>query len=411
MKKILTIMRRECLNLIGKPAYWISLILVPFLVGILVLVVLATGAGAAASAAATRASEASAQGVIDNAGILRNNAPALAAYPNLKLMDSEAAASEALAQKSINSYFVIEADYIASGRVRYIAEQFSPLDEEERTTTISDALRLALFGNDSTRAERYGKPVDTVKSTKLAPVDPRRDLPFSPVPIIAGVTFMGALLGSATYLMQSVATERESRIMEVLLSTVTPLQLLVGKILGLGLVGFIQLAIWMSSTLGALPTLRAVPQLAPFVSAVTPAVMLWSIVYFVIGYFIFASLMAGVGAIVPNIKDGSSYSFLVTLPLLIPMYLNSAFTENPDGALAVGLSLFPLSAPVAMPMRMLSTDVPLWQAALVVPLMLLSAVLVIGMIVRLFSAQSLLRGSKLPFKDVLAVLLNRPRTA
>jgi ABC-2 type transport system permease protein len=398
MSKILSITRRECLNLIGKPAFWISLFVVPLLVGVLIVVVIATGAGAAAASAATREQESKEQGVVDNAGILRDRPAVLAANPSLKPFADEAAARAALADKSINSYFVVDASFVETGRVRYVAETFSPLDSEDRVDAIERALQLALFDGDTARAERFRQPLDVEESTNLAPADPGRDLPFSPVPLIAGFVFMGSLLGSSTYLMQSITTERESRVIEVLISSVTAKQLLIGKILGLGVVGFLQLAVWLISTL------RAVPMVAPYLESVTVAAIGWSVLYFVVGYFIFAALMAGVGALVPNMKDGSSYSFLVMLPLLIPMYLNSTITQKPDDALAVGLSLFPLTAPVAMPMRMLSTSVPAWQSALALVLMIVGAVLVLGLIARLFRAQLLLRGTKASLKDIALAL-------
>jgi ABC-2 type transport system permease protein len=404
MSKILSITRRECLNLIGKPAFWISLFVVPLLVGILIVVVIATGAGAAAASAATREQESKTQGVVDNTGILRDRPAVLAAHPQLKPYADEAAARAALADKSINSYFVVDAGFVETGRVRYVAETFSPIDSEDRVDTIEHALQLALFDGDAARADRFRQPLDIGEATNLAPADPGRDLPFSPVPLIAGFVFMGSLLGSSTYLMQSVTTERESRVIEVLISSVTAKQLLIGKILGLGVVGFLQLAVWLISTFSALPTLRAVPAIAPYLESVTFASIGWSVLYFVVGYFIFAALMAGVGALVPNMKDGSSYSFLVMLPLLIPMYLNSTITQKPDDALAVGLSLFPLTAPVAMPMRMLSTVVPAWQSALALVLMIAGAVLVLGLIARLFRAQLLLRGTKASLKDIALAL-------
>jgi ABC-2 type transport system permease protein len=400
--KVLSITRRECLNLIGKPAFWISLFVVPLLVGVLIVVVLATGAGAAAASAAAREQESKIQGVVDQAGILRP--PILAAFPQLKPFDSEAAANAALADKAVNSYFVIDADFVNTGRLRYVAETFSPVDSDDRVDAIERALQVALFDGDAARAGQFRAPLNIDRATRLGPSDPGRDLPFSPAPLIAGFVFMGSLLGSSTYLMQSVTTERESRVMEVLLSSVTPRQMLFGKILGLGIVGFLQLAIWLISTFSALPTLRTMPLIAPYLVNITPTAIAWSVLYFVVGYFIFAALMAGVGALVPNMKDGSSYSFLVMLPLLAPMYLSASIAQKPDDALAVGLSLFPLTAPVAMPMRMLSTAVPAWQSVLVLALMIVSAVLVLNLIARLFRAQLLLRGTKASLKDIALAL-------
>jgi ABC-2 type transport system permease protein len=406
MQKTLVVFRRELLNLIGKPAFWISMIVVPVVIGALVLVVALTSVGAAAGAAATRDRESKIVGVIDNAGLLQNQPAVLAADPNLRVFANDSEARAALDTSEIKGFFVIDPAFVANGRLRYIANEFNPLDERDRVRDFEKSLQLALLAGDQARAERFSNPAEIGRPIDLAPDTSANALPFSPVPIIVAVMFMGSLLGSSSYLMQSVATEKENRVMEVLLSSISPTQLLTGKILGLGSVGFLQLAIWMISTFSALPALQNVPQLQKYLGVITPESMLWATLFFVLGYFIYAALMAGLGAIVPTMKDASSLSFIIMLPLLAPIYLNSIITDKPDGALAVILSLIPFCTPVAMPMRMLSTSVPFWQPLLAAVLMLATAWFTLKIIARIFSAQALLRGSKVPFREVLRLALH-----
>ena len=405
MHKILVIARRELLNLVGKPAFWIGMILVPVVIGAVVLVVGLTSVGAAAASAASRDAETKVQGVIDNAGLLRNQPAVLQSDPNLKLLATEAEARALLDAREINGFYVIATDYLASGKVRYVANEFSPIDASDRTDAFEKSLRLALFNDNRALAQRYEEPIDVVSTTDLSPKDAARSNSFFPVPVIAGVMFMASLLGASSYLMQTVATEKENRVMEVLLASISPKQLLTGKILGLGAVGFIQMALWMISTFSALPTLQKIPMIQPYLGVISPEAVVWSTVFFVFGYFIYAALMAGLGAIVPTLKDGTSYSIFIMLPLIAPMYLVGLITEKPDSALAVALSLFPFSTPVAMPMRMLSSSVPFWQPLLAAVLMLGTAWLTLTVVARIFSAQALLRGSKVPLGDVLRLVL------
>jgi ABC-2 type transport system permease protein len=404
MKKVLTIARRELLNLVGKASFWISLILVPVLIGGIVLIIAISSGAATAASAANRAHESKVQGIIDESGLLRAQPALVADTPEFRLFESEAQANAALADKSISAYYIVAADFLSTGTVRYVANQFSPFDVGSRTDAFETLIRTALLNGDAARVKRFEDPLKIGVEKRLAPDDGRPDLPFSPVPIAAAVMFMGTLLGASSYLMQSVSTEKENRIMEVLVSSVSPLELLSGKILGLGMVGLLQMIMGLGSVLGALPALARVPQLQPYLGVITPEAIAWSFLFFLIGYVIYAALMAGVGALMPGMKEASSYAFLVMLPLLIPLYLNSVLTSQPNGTLATIISMIPFSTPVAMPIRLLSGTVPIWQPILAVILMLLSALACLVLSARVFRAQSLLRGSKPTLRDVAQAL-------
>jgi ABC-2 type transport system permease protein len=116
------------------------------------------------------------------------------------------------------------------------------------------------------------------------------------------------------------------------------------------------------------------------------------VLFFLLGYAVYASLMAAVGALVPNLREASQATFIVILPMIVPMMLVSVMVEQPNGALATGLSLFPLTAPVAMMARLAAGPVPLAQLLLSAGLLAATIVLIVRSVARLFQAQVLLSG-------------------
>jgi ABC-2 type transport system permease protein len=266
-------------------------------------------------------------------------------------------------------------------------------------------MRLSLLNGDAELLKRIDEPIDLDKRESLAPQEQRRGVfgDFSPVPFAICLLFVMVLITASSYLMQTVTTEKENRVMEVLMSSASPTQLLVGKVLGLGLLGFIQLALWLGSALSIVNN----PIVASYIGVVPASAVFWSVAYFVLGYFIYACLMAGLGALMPGTKEGSQFVFFITLPLLIPMYLNSAINKEPGGPLATALSLFPLTSPVVMPMRLVGGTVPATHLLIGLVLLFLTMLGVIWLTARLFRAQSLLAGTRPTLRQLAAALVDR----
>jgi ABC-2 type transport system permease protein len=133
-------------------------------------------------------------------------------------------------------------------------------------------------------------------------------------------------------------------------------------------------------------------------SAVTAAVnlspteLLLVLLYGLGGYWLYAGLMAGIGALSPDLESSRTWTFAISLPMLVPIYLWMAITSAPQGALAVTLSLFPFSSPLAMLMRLASATVPTWQLAASLGLLLVTAAAIVWLMARLFRVQTLLSG-------------------
>ena len=150
--------------------------------------------------------------------------------------------------------------------------------------------------------------------------------------------------------MRGVIEEKQSRIVEVLLSSVKPFQLMLGKLVGIGLVGLTQYFTWaififVISTVAALPAFAMGAFKMPNIPA---SLIVYFVVYFVLGYFLYATLYAAVGAMVTSEEDAQQIQIPVTMFIVIPMIFSSAILRNPNSTFSIILSLIPFFAPVLM---------------------------------------------------------------
>ena len=131
----------------------------------------------------------------------------------------------------------------------------------------------------------------------------------------------------------------------------------------LGIAGLLQTVVWTGS--GYLMLLFSNNRFAlGDAFKLPPSVLIWGIVFFLLGYAVYASLMAGVGALVPNLREASQLTTVIIMPMIVPMIFISVMINAPNSPLAVALSLFPLTSPVSMMTRLAATTVPLWQIGL-----------------------------------------------
>jgi ABC-2 type transport system permease protein len=339
----------------------------------------------------------------ENVQVLPASLPAGA----LREFPDEASAGLALQAGEISSYYLIPVDYLATGELVYVRPDFNPLSAFDRSSTMEWVLQVNLLGGDEALAARVSAPLD-LETVNLAPT-PQRDadnpLTFF-IPYGVTMVYYLIILMASSFLLNSLTKEKENRVIEVLMSSVTPRQLLAGKILGLGLVGLLQAVLWVGTGYLLLRLSgRAFSLPAEF--QLPLSFLLWGMVFFLLGYGLYASLMAGVGALVPNLREASQATFVVILPLLIPLMMISLLVEEPDGALAVGLSLFPLTAPVVMMTRLASGAVPLWQLLLSAGIQALTVVALVRAAAGMFRTQTLLAGQAFTWKMLFASWVGR----
>jgi ABC-2 type transport system permease protein len=346
------------------------------------------------------------EGYVDQSNLIRaipKSVPkdALQSYPD------EAAAKLALNAGEIRAYYLIPPDYLETGNLVYVRPDFSPLSAFSQAGVMQWVLEVNLLGGDVQWTNRVLNPLN-LNVILLQPAssrDQNNPLTFF-IPYAVTFLYYIIILMSASLLLNSLTKEKENRVIEILMSTITPHQMLTGKIVGLGMVGLIQAGIWVGTSFVILRLSgRAFALPASF--QLPASFLVWGMVFFLLGYAVYASLMAAVGALVPNLREASQATFVVILPLLVPMLLISVLIQEPDGALAVSLSLFPLTAPVAMMTRLAATNVPLWQTILSATLLMVSAILILRAVASMFRAQTLLSGQPFSLKLLFSALMGR----
>jgi len=324
----------------------------------------------------------------------------------LKAYSTEDTARQALSQEEISSYYIIPNDYLETGEIIYIRSDFNPLAGEDQSKIMDWVLTVNLLG-DENMAMLIRQPM-TLQQTSLS-TEVQRDednlLTFF-VPYAVAIIFYVVILMSASLLLKSVTTEKENRMIETLLTSVTPLELLRGKIIGLGIAGLIQTVVWVG-TGRLLVSYSGQTMNIPDGFELPPFFLAWGVVFFIFGYAVNASLMAGMGALMPNMKESSQATLIVIAPMLIPLFLVTVLIEEPHGAFSLGLSLFPLTSPIAMMTRLSAGGVPLWQPLLACGLLGATVVIVIRMVARMFHAQTLLSGQTFNVGRYFKALLGR----
>ncbi len=400
MSKMSVVLKHEFKSIAMKPSFWFGILVMPFIIGIIAIVIGLISGVATAATIADAQNRVTTQGFVDLAGIIKQPANGFQPFAD------EASARQALTAGKIEAFYVVPADYLKTGTVRMVADNIEagPNAPRSRSDAFGGMLSAALTG-DPALVQQIDRPITIAGETSVASAAERRGGPtfggFSPLIYGIAVLFMVVLMTASAYLMQSVTQEKENRVIEVLMSSVTPRDLLAGKILGVSLVGLIQMALWFGSSIFAL---TALPFISNLVGPISPVAVLLTVLYFVLGYFVYASLLAGIGALMPGSREAAQYTFIALIPLFIPLYLNQAIGAEPNGLLAIALSLFPMTSPIVMPMRLFSVNVPAWQVAASVILLAGMVYLSITGAARVFRAQSLLSGVKPTFKQMIAAL-------
>jgi len=346
------------------------------------------------------------EGFVDQSGLIQA-LPEYLPEGALKAYADESTARQALEDGEIRAFYLVPADYLESGAIVYIRPDFNPISAFDQAFVMEDVLRFNLLGGDSQLAAMVQNPLD-LKLTVLGGTSGRdQDNPLTFfIPYVVTMLYYISILTSASYLLSSIAKEKENRVLEILLVTVEPAKLLTGKFIALGLMGLLQNVLWVATAL-VLMRLSGRTFNLPAVFQLPPEFLFWGMIFFILGYGLYASQMAGVGALVPNLKEASQATIMVIFPLIVPLFFMSILIEDPNGTLAVILSLIPWTAPVTMMLRLAAGGVPVWQLLASCALLAATAYFIMRSVVRLFRAQTLLSGQPFNAKVYLNALLGR----
>src|SRR6185369_13272795 len=195
--------------------------------------------------------------------------------------------------------------------------------------------------------------------------------------------------------MRGVIEEKQSRIVEVLVSSVKPNQMMLGKVIGIGLVGLTQISVWALSAL--LLTTVGVSTFAArglTMPNIPVSLLIYFVVYFVLGYFLFATLYALVGSTVSSEEEAQQAQIPVTMLLVVPMMIFNMIIANPTSTASIGLSMVPFFAPTLMMMRIAVVNPPLWQILLSMLIMLATILGCVWVAARIYRVGILMYGKR-----------------
>ena len=220
-------------------------------------------------------------------------------------------------------------------------------------------------------------------------------------PMLAAIGFIIAMFTAGGYLMQAMVEEKENRTMEVVVTSVSPNQFVAGKILADISIGLTQILVWLIFILVVILVGRNSIELLRSI-VVSPQVILICLVILLPSFVLVCALMALIGASVSEAREGQQMIGVISMPIWIPYMLTSVIVENPNSPLALGLSLFPLTAPVTLMMRQEMTILPNWQIGLSSVILCLSAVAAIWLAGRTFRLGMLRYGKRLAWREILS---------
>jgi len=316
---------------------------------------------------------------------------------SLKEFANEEEAREELFAETIAEYFVVPADYTETGKIH----RYTPENELMAPWRITTAIRTVLAWNlmKDMVPEETGKLILSPLDASVTRITQEGEVEISHgnfahvvVPGIFALLLGLCLMFCSVSLIHSLGEEKESRLIEVLFSSVSIGQLLIGKVLALGLAGLIQVLVWLLSA----PLLinLAGSDAGDFFEniEVSSEYVFFGICYFLLGYLLFAVLSIGVSSISSNAKEAGNLSTFYIILGMSPMWFMSLLYQFPGNLAWTLLSLFPVTAPVQMMLRVGMTDIPMWEIVASFSIMILAIVFGLYAAIKTFRVHMLMYG-------------------
>ena len=349
-------------------------------------------------------------GIVDQSGLLADPETYSAEQPQevpFRAFADTTTAESALNQDEIQAYLVVPADYVGVGKLTLYHRDDT---YEGLRRDLRQYLRFSLLRGAETAVRERFQDDPAVEFVSLS--EEERDNPFTAfvLPFFIGFTFIIAIFTSSGYLIQAVVDEKENRTMEILITSLTPEQLMVGKILGLVGVGLVQIGVWIGLGLTALWLARLNITNFPAINLPLYSIGL-ALAWFIPFYVLIATLMVAIGISVTAVSEGQQAAGIVSILAMFPLYLNFLIISNPDSPLSVTLSLLPISSPLTMLIRYQVTDVPWRQLALSWVLLVGTVVIALFLVSRLLRVGMLRYGQRLSWREIATTLLPLPQVA
>jgi len=307
--------------------------------------------------------------------------------------------------QAIDGFLWLSDDALASGKVTWTSRNMAFFSERSRLSEtlnrIIQSERLSKNGLSADEVDKLLKPIK-IEAVRM---ERGREAKGSGAPKFLEVVIMVMLLYMAVLfygisVMRSVLEEKNSRILEVLLSSASSTQLMTGKLLGVGAVGLTQILVWAVMAVAfALPAMAMQPSFSEL--QIPLGVLVAFAAFFLLGYLLYSTMYAAVGAITTTEQEGQQLQFLIIVPLVLSVFMLAPVVRNPDATAMVWMSMVPFFAPVVMYARIVVQTPPLWQIALSLILLIATIAGLLVMCARIYRIGILIYGKRPNLPEIL----------
>ena len=410
MSRIWIIAQHEYQTSIRRVGFIIMTLIIPLL-GLVALLVSAFYGGQATEFLKGQfGMEPQAVGVVDESGSYFT--PIMDRYENqYQLFADEPAARAALLADEVTTLLIVREDYLGTGQVTVInkGSGFGAAVIEDSRSARSFFVDHLLRGEvDPALRERAAHPfaIESLTIDASGEIQGGGSLSMITtfvIPYFTGFLLIMTIFVSSGYLLQSVSEEKETRVIEVVLSSVTAQELLTGKVIGLGALGLTQILIWLLSAWGlssGATTLMALN--IPLMDR--PEVLILAVVYYLLGYTLYAVLMAASGALGTTMRESQQIAGIFSMLAAAPYMVSSFLFSNPNAVLARVLSFFPLTGATMMMLRLPMAEVPTVDIIVSIIGLLLSIPVVLWAGAKVFRMGLLMYGKRASLPQVIQSL-------
>lgn len=282
--------------------------------------------------------------------------------------------TEKVTAKELDAYLIVPPDYERAGAKfefysRKASDYVANSQLERAVNGAVRSQRLADADISEDKVRDLSRNVEFTKTALNEKGDEKNSDGVFAASLIIGLMIYVTLLIYGQQILSAITEEKETRIAEILFSSAKPFELMMGKLVGVGLAGLTQLAVWILSALilvgVGLANMSAMGFNIP-IPDITPLTILYFFIFFLLGFFIYSTIFALIGSMVTTAQEGGQFSILPMMILAVAFYMSLAVTRDPNSNFSFWVSIAPFFAPITMPVRIMAEMPPFWQIALAI---------------------------------------------
>jgi len=313
-----------------------------------------------------------------------------------------------ITDKEIDAYLIVSPNYDAlEGKFEFFSRKAGDIVSnsilERATNGAVRSQRLADANIAEDKVKDLSRNVGFTKTTINEKGDEKSGEGIFAVAFIIGIMMYILLLAYGQQILAAVVEEKETRIAEILFSSAKPFELMMGKLVGVGLAGLTQLAIWIFSAL-ALAGIGLAQMSAMGMNFsmpdITPLTVAYFFIFFLLGFFIYATIYALIGSMVTTVQEGGQFAMVPIVLLIFGFYMSFTVIRDPNSTASFWVSIAPFLAPITMPVRILAETPPFWQIGLSILINVLAIAGLVWLASRVYRVGMLMYGKRATIPEV-----------